>query len=68
MKFIKRTDRDGDGNYHPGCALPTCLWDPESNAPVFAFTRRASGRLELETEDPELIDLLTSAGYDREGV
>jgi hypothetical protein len=68
MKFIKHTrlERDPLGRQHPGAALPTVLWDPQTDSPVFAFKRGASGRLELETNDPELIDLLTSAGYARE--
>jgi hypothetical protein len=66
MKFMKRTDLDGAGNPHPTSVLPSCLWDPASDSPLFAFTRRPDGCLELETDDPQLIDLLTSAGYGRE--
>ena len=58
MKFYKALNID-----HPTHTLPTVLWNPEKDEPVFEFRLGPSGILEFETDDPALIDMLTSAGY-----
>lgn len=61
MKFYKSVNRN-----HPTHVLPTVLWNPRADKPVFEFRRGPSGALEFETENPEIIDLLLSAGYGHE--
>jgi hypothetical protein len=48
---------------HPTSRLPSILWG--NDAAVFEFTRLPGFRdvLIFETENPQLIDMLTNAGY-----
>ena len=59
MRFYKILDRR-----HPTHTLPTVQWDKRTDSPLFEFTKTdVAGVLGCDVEDPEIIDMLLSAGY-----
>jgi hypothetical protein len=59
MRFYKICHRG-----HPTNDLPSVQWDPRTEKPLFEFVRTdVAGVLGCDISDPELIDMLTSAGY-----
>lgn len=58
MKFYKSQNRQNA--FH---SLPTVEWDPSRERALYEFSRGASGMLEFETDDPELIEKLKAMGY-----
>jgi hypothetical protein len=59
MVFFKITAAD-----HPTRLLPSVQWNKQKGCALFAFKATGISRLlSFETEDPELIDLLSRAGY-----
>jgi hypothetical protein len=49
---------------HPTSKLPSVLWDSGAGKAFFEFTKSGiKGVLACETENPEIIDMLTEAGY-----
>jgi hypothetical protein len=62
MRFYKVCDRN-----HPSHVLPTVLWDKRSARAVFRFEQSGiPGVLACDTDDPEVQDMLTQAGYPTE--
>jgi hypothetical protein len=49
---------------HATSKLPSVLWDQVNGRAVFEFTKSSiRGVLAYETENPQIIDILTEAGY-----
>ncbi len=64
MRFYKMTDRS-----HPTHVLPTLQWDQGTGKPLFEFVKtNIRGVMACETDDPEIIYLLSRAGYATEPV
>ncbi len=64
MRFYKMTDRS-----HPTHVLPSVQWDHGSGKALFEFAKtNIQGVMACDTDDPEIISLLTRAGYVTEPV
>lgn len=58
MRFYKMTDRN-----HPTHVLPSVLWDQRTSKALFEFAKtNIQGVMACDTDDPEIISLLTHAG------